>query len=94
VDHRRRRPAVVGDPLDVLAGENTQRDVPSAQRVGRGLLKEGQIRVAPGGDSTACLDVADEVVLPCMPIGRGARNDEVVVARRQPDVNQLSAPVA
>src|SRR4051794_41047966 len=95
MDHRRRRPALVGDALDVLPGENAERDVPSPKRVRACLLEKGHSSVALGRGWTARLDVADEVVLLVkyvVPVRRGSGDDEVVLAGGQADVSHQRSP--
>jgi len=63
--------------------------VPAAKRGGRRLRQVRELDIARRGDAAAGLDVADEVVLllkRVVPVGRGARNDEVVVAGRKSEL--------
>ena len=63
--------------------------MPAAKRVGRRLREVREVDVARRGDAAAGLDVTDEVVLllkRAVPVGRGARNDEVVVAGRKSEL--------
>src|SRR4051812_46867845 len=96
MDHSRRGSALVRDSPNVFAGENTQRDVSSSERVRGRLLEESHIRAELVRNPPACLHVPDEVVLlleRVVPVGGSAGNDEVFVARRQAAREQYGSPI-